>query len=236
MKTSKPRVFLALDVHDKVEAFKLAKTWAPHVAGLKVGPRLGFQLSQAEWNELAGLAELFIDYKFFDIPSTVESSVERAFESGASFCTVHAMNGLECLTRLSALEENLNKIRPFKILSVTLLTSFDQKENALPLVQEKDSSLIVKKLTDIVVESGLTGLVCSAQEVEFLKAKNHKAFLVTPGIRFEEDGLDDQKRVVTPLKAWRSGSDYLVMGRSLLRAVDLKSTAEKLRDQWQAVQ
>lgn len=233
---SKPKVFLALDVHDKVEALKLAKVWAPHVSGLKVGPRLGFQLSETEWKNLSSMAELFIDYKFFDIPSTVESSVERAFECGASFCTVHAMNGLECLKKLSALEEKLSRRRPFKILCVTLLTSFDQEENSLPLVKEKDATVIVKDLASLVLKSGLTGLVCSAQEVEALKAKNENAFLVTPGIRFAEDSLDDQKRVVTPSGAWKSGSDYLVMGRSLLRASNIEDTAKKLRDQWQAVQ
>jgi len=241
MKTfSKPKVFLALDVQDKNKALQLAEFWSPHIAGLKVGPRLGFQLSKIEWLSLSRQAELFIDYKFFDIPSTVLSSVMRAFESGASFCTVHAMNGSKCLKALSKLETELNHERPFRILSVTLLTSFDQDTNVLPLNDESDCGKLVSKLADVVFTSGLTGVVSSAHEIERLKAQNKKSFLVTPGIRFTDDSLDDQKRVLSPVEAWKRGADYLVMGRSLLRASDSKvqfdKTLKLLESQWAAVQ
>ena len=237
---SLPKVFLALDVQDKNKAFELAEMWCPYVAGLKVGPRLGFQLSKQEWKTLSKSSELFIDYKFFDIPSTVLSSVQRSFESGASFCTVHAMNGLQCLKALSKLETELNYTRPFKILCVTLLTSFDQETNSLPLVSESSTGKIVSKLSDVVLGSGLKGLVCSAHEIEALKAKNQNAFLVTPGIRFTDDSLDDQKRVLSPSEAWSKGSDYLVMGRSLIRAsestVQFDKTIKLLESQWASVQ
>lgn len=235
-----PKVFLALDVQDKKQALDLAQMWSPYIAGLKVGPRLGFQLSKDEWTGLSKQAELFIDYKFFDIPSTVLSSVQRAFESGASFCTVHAMNGGSCLKALAKLERGLNQARPFRILCVTLLTSFDQETNSLPLVSEKDPGKIVSKLADVVLESGLKGIVSSAHEIESLKKKDMTAFLVTPGIRFEDDSCDDQKRVLSPVEAWQRGADYLVMGRSLIKASESKLQFEKtvklLESQWQNVQ
>jgi len=238
--SSKPKVFLALDVQDKSKALDLAEMWSPHIAGLKVGACLGMQLSNQEWLSLARQAELFVDYKFYDIPNTVLNSVRRSFESGASFCTVHAMNGLECLKALAKLERELNQIRPFKVLSVTLLTSFDQATNALPLVANAKPSKLVSKLADVVFEAGLNGLVSSGHEIEMLKDKNGKTFLVTPGIRFAEDALDDQKRVLTPEMAWRKGADYLVMGRSLIRASESSSQFEKtvklLESQWQNAQ
>jgi len=237
---SKPKVFLALDVQDKTKAFELAEMWSPYIAGIKVGPRLGFQLSSADWSSLSKQAELFIDYKFYDIPSTVVSSVRRSFESGASFCTVHAMNGVVCLKELAKLESELNQVRFFKILCVTLLTSFDQETNVLPLVNESNSGKLVSDLADLVLDSGLTGLVSSAHEIEPLKAKSDKAFLVTPGIRFADDALDDQKRVLTPEEAWAKGADYLVMGRSLLRASESEEGFEQARtlleSQWQNVE
>jgi orotidine-5'-phosphate decarboxylase len=235
-----PKVFLALDVQDKDKAFELAEMWSPHIAGLKVGPRLGFQLSTQDWSILSKQCDLFIDYKFFDIPSTVLSSVQRSFESGASFCTVHAMNGAQCLKALSKLETELNHERPFKILCVTLLTSFDQETNSLPLVSETDTGKIVSKLADVVLRSGLKGIVSSPHEITALKTKDKNAFLVTPGIRFTDDSLDDQKRVMSPAEAWSKGSDYLVMGRSLIRASESTSQFDKtlklLESQWASVQ
>lgn len=235
MKASKARVFMALDVDTKEEAFSLVEKWSPHITGFKVGPRLGFQFSKADWAWLATKGETFIDYKFFDIPSTVESSVKVAFDSGASFCTVHAMNGLECLKRLSNLEEKLNKVRPFKILAVTLLTSFDQEGNSLPLIKNMKPQEVVADLADLVFKAGLSGLVCSAHEVSTLKEKYSKGIFVTPGIRFTTDSADDQKRVATPEKAWSDGASHLVMGRSLINTTDFNKTVQTLEESWQTV-
>ncbi len=234
-RSKKAGVFLALDVNTKEEAFSLVEKWSGHIEGFKVGPRIGFQLSKSEWAWLADKGSVFIDYKFFDIPSTVESSVQVAFDSGASFCTVHAMNGLECLKRLLDLESKLNKVRPFKVLVVTLLTSFDQDENTLPLVGKKKPEEIVKDLAALVFESGLSALVCSAQEVSMLKKAHPGGVFVTPGIRFESDSVDDQKRVASPGQAWSDGATYLVMGRSLIRAADVKQAIQNLEDSWQTV-
>lgn len=231
----KVSVFLALDVNDKEEAFSLVKKWSPHILGFKIGPRLGFQFTGQDWTWLAEQGESFIDYKFFDIPSTVKSSVQVAFDSGATYCTVHALNGLECLKRLAALEKSLNQVRPFKVLVVTLLTSFDQEKNILPLSLNAKPGKIVNDLSDLVFESGLSGLVCSAQEVSSVKEKCLGGVFVTPGIRFAEDSLDDQKRVSTPQSAWSDGATHLVMGRSLLRTTNFEKTVSVLESAWQTV-
>lgn len=240
MSKSKPKVFVALDNMTKAESLFSAEAWSSVAAGLKVGPNLGFQLSEVDWKILSKNVELFIDYKFFDIPSVVEKSVMRAFDCGASFCTVHALNGPECLRRLAALEKKLNETRFFKILSVTVLTSFDQDQNSLPLSQKRPAQEVVEELAQGVFESGLTGLVSSAFEVQGLKAKNKDAFLVTPGIRFAGDAVGDQKRVTTPKEAWAMGSDYIVMGRSLISTTGdaklFQKAAENLESEWQAAQ
>lgn len=220
--SEKARVFLALDVDDKDKAFDLVQKWSPFVKGFKVGPRLGFQLSTSEWAELSNNGDLFLDYKFFDIPSTTLSAVKRAFDLGVSFCTVHALNGEVCLKGLAKLEVELNQIRPFKILAVTLLTSFDQNSNKLPLVS-KNSEQVVSDLTSVVAESGVTGLVCSSAEAKVIKKAYPNLSLVCPGVRFKGDSLDDQKRVMTPKEAFLSGADYLVMGRSLINVEDPNS-------------
>ncbi|MGH1468421.1 MAG: orotidine-5'-phosphate decarboxylase [Bdellovibrionales bacterium] len=235
MSRSKAAVFLALDVDTKDEAFSLVEKWSPHILGFKVGPRLGFQFTQSEWRWLSKKGEVFIDYKFFDIPSTVASSVKVAFDSGASFCTVHALNGLECLKGLAKLEKELNQIRPFKVLCVTLLTSFDQEGNVLPLSRNMEPAKVVNTLSDVVFESGLSGLVCSPREVSKVKERYPKGTFVIPGIRFATDSKDDQKRVATPEAAWADGATHLVMGRSLIRAKDFENTVKNLEASWQTV-
>lgn len=231
--SNKPPVFLALDVDDVGEALHLAKSWSPYIKGFKVGPRLGFKLANTDWDKLVQCGEIFIDYKFYDIPSTVEGAVRAAFDKGASFCTVHAMNGALCLQRLSKLEQSLSQKRPFKILVVTLLTSFDQKENMLPLLETKKPEELVSQFAQVVFDSGLSGIVCSSYELQEIKTKNPRAFCVTPGIRFKEDASDDQARVATPKNAWATGSDYLVMGRSLINTKNIEKTAKNLEQAWQ---
>ena len=223
----KAKVFLALDVDKKDVALKLVQKWSPYVQGFKVGPRLGFQLSQSEWTSLSKKGDLFLDYKFFDIPSTVVSSVQRAFNLGSSFCTVHALNGEVCLKELSKLEKELNRKRSFKILAVTLLTSFDQNTNRLPLVQRRSES-VVKTLTSLVAHSGLKGLVCSAAEASMVKSLYPKMTLVCPGVRFSGDSSHDQKRVMNPKEAFKAGANHLVMGRSLI-SVEPASVIKELQ-------
>ncbi len=233
MTESKADVFLALDVDTKKEAFSLVEKWSSYILGFKIGPRLGFQLTQSEWRWFSKKGKIFIDYKFFDIPSTVLNSVRAVFKSEASFCTVHALNGLECLRGLAKLEKELNQIRPFKILVVTLLTSFDQEENTLPLFKHMKPDRIVKDLSNLTFESGLLGLVCSPKEVLTVKRKYPKGIFVTPGIRFINEDKEDQKRVSTPERAWADGATYLVMGRSLIRTRNFNKTVNKLKLAWQ---
>lgn len=236
---SKPKIFLALDVDSKNEAMHLAELWGEHICGVKVGPRLGFQLNAYEWKALSQKAKVFVDYKFYDIPSTVESSIKQVFKTGASFCTVHALNGRVCLKRLASLERLLNQERDFKILVVTLLTSYNQTTNALPLSEARSPQKIVQTLATEAVEAGLTGLVCSSYESSYLSKLHPNLSLVTPGIRFSWDKKDDQSRVLDPEAAWKNGAEYLVMGRSLIRAgrdekafVDAKN---EIKRAWQTV-
>lgn len=218
----KAKIFLALDVDSKKEAFTLVEKWSPYILGFKVGPRLGFLLNEQDWKWLSAKGKVFLDYKFFDIPSTVESAVKRAFDLGVNFCTVHSLNGKKCLKSLAGIESSDQKI-----LSVTLLTSFNKETNPLPLSENSETASVVKDLAKVIFDSGLHGIVCSAQETGLIKAENKNAFLVCPGVRFNWDEKDDQSRVVDPLEAFKEGADYLVMGRSLIRAAADKELFSK---------
>lgn len=205
----KPPVFLALDVNDGDQALSLVEQTHPYIFGYKISPRLFFNSGKKLIEDIQPYGKIFLDFKFHDIPSSTVEAVRSAFHLGAHYVTVHASLGRKTLGQLAVLEKELNKDREFRILCVTVLSSVS---GSAPAIRQQ-----VAALAEDVFRSGLTGLVCSPWEVEDLRAKYSKAFLVTPGIRFEEDSAEDQARVMTPLEAMKKGSSALVMGRSLLK-------------------
>lgn len=215
-------VIVALDVDTREKALQLADQLSEVVGGFKVGPRLCLRYGQDIVKEVAARGPVFIDNKHFDIPSTMEAAVRASFEAGASLVTVHALSGKEALTRMAAVEKELNTTRPFKILAVTILTSWDQ--NSLPgVLKQQPISQHVTELADLVLASGMTGLVCSPHELDLLQNKG--LYLVTPGIRFSMDVLGDQKRVMGPVEAVKAGASALVVGRPIIEAKNPREAA-----------
>lgn len=212
-------VMLALDVDSKEQAKLILDQVGSEIGAIKIGPRLGYQFGSEFIKECAAIAPVFIDNKYFDIPSTMVSAVKTSFHAGATFVTVHALSGPEALSELANLEKELNQIRPFKVLAVTILTSWDQHSMPKSL-QAWPVSQHVVSLANLVQDSGLSGIVCSAHELELLK--NHNLYKVTPGIRPSEASIDDQKRVMNPQQALRAGASALVIGRPILQAPNPK--------------
>jgi len=216
---------IALDVDSDEQALSLAEDLVDFAGGYKLGPRLIHRYGPELVQKIAKIAPVFVDCKFFDIPSTMESAVQAAFESGASLVTVHALSGKEALARLSDLEQKLNKIRPFRILCVTILTSWN--EHSFPAnFKQQTVEEHVKSLVDLVQDSGLTGVVCSPEELEFFTGKN--LYLVTPGIRLDQNAKDDQKRTKTPFQAMKAGASVLVVGRPIIGAKDPRQAAMEI--------
>lgn len=211
-------LILALDVDTKEEVQTFLNQVGDVVGAIKLGPRIIYRYGADFVQHCAKIAPVFVDNKYFDIPSTMVAAVRASFEAGASLVTVHALSGSEALTQLAKLEKELNQIRPFKILAVTILTSWDQ--NSIPVsMQPWPVGKHVVSLADLVIDSGLTGLVSSAHELELLK--NHHLFKVCPGIRLTDAG-DDQKRVMNPQQAIKAGASALVIGRPILQAKNPK--------------
>ena len=215
-------IILALDVDSRDEALRIVDEVGEIIGGIKLGPRLCLRYGTALVEEIAQRAPVFLDNKHFDIPSTMEAAVRASFDAGASLVTVHALSGLEALTRMAAVEAELNKIRPFKVLAVTILTSWDQQSLPSNL---KDFSIAqhVMDLTGLVQNAGLSGVVCSPHELDLLQNRN--LYLVTPGIRFSMQASGDQKRILGPVEALRKGASALVVGRPILEAKNIKEAA-----------
>lgn len=222
-------IFLALDVDDIREVRRISDAVAPHIGGIKVGPRLCMRYGPSLVGELAKTLPVFVDNKYFDIPNTMATAVTATFEAGASFVTVHAQAGSEALMRLAELEEKFNRERPFKILAVTILTSFTQKSltsvsRDIPIKEQ------VNQLADLTLSSGLTGLVCSAEEVQSLRLSHPDSYLVVPGIRLPDGDNGDQQRVADPSSALRAGASALVIGRPIVDAKDPVAAASKFAE------
>lgn len=215
-------IIVALDVDTRDRAIELADGLTDIVGGFKVGPRLCLRYGEDLIREVAARGPVFVDNKHFDIPSTMIASVRASFDAGASLVTVHALSGREALFKMALLEKELNQIRPFRILAVTVLTSWDQ--SSLPSVMTAQPiSQHVVDLARLVQSSGLQGIVCSPHELDLLQ--NMNLYLVTPGIRFSMDDLGDQKRVMGPEQAIRRGANALVVGRPIIDAKNPVETA-----------
>lgn len=212
-------LIVALDVDDLKMALNLADRLAEVAGGFKVGPRLCLRYGHEIIRELAERAPVFVDNKHYDIPSTMISAVRATFEAGASLVTVHAQSGLPALIELAKLEAELNHQRPFRVLCVTILTSFE-KSTLPPIYKDQEIQSHVLDLARLVKQSQLSGVVCSAQELSALQAefKKGELYLVTPGIRFDQDDIQDQKRTMTPKEAIKQGASALVVGRPIIEA------------------
>lgn len=220
-------LIVAVDVDSADACLDLVRKLGGRVGAYKLGPRLivryGADLIQAVAKE----APVFVDNKYLDIPSTMEGAIRASFEAGATLATIHAWAGREALERLAAVERELNEKRPFKILTVTILTSFSA-ETLPPALKDRPIVKQVDELAELAFNCGLSGIVCSPQEIDVIRRRSSSAYVVTPGIRLPTDAVGDQKRIETPESAIRSGASALVVGRPIIAAEDPIAAVERV--------
>lgn len=212
---------VALDVDSAERALSLARSLKDIAGGFKLGPRLCLRYGMGLVKEIAQLGPVFMDNKHLDIPSTMEAAVRASFDAGASLLTVHVTSGREALLAMAKLEQELNKVRPFRILAVTILTSWG-RESMPPNFQDSEVSEQVLSLVRWGTELGIRSFVCSPQEASLIlqNLQNAGLYLVTPGIRTSMDAHQDQKRAMGPQEALRAGASAIVVGRPIIEAAD----------------
>ena len=160
---------------------------------------------------------VFLDLKFHDIPNTCSKAVRAAAELGVWMVNVHASGGERMMSASREILEPYGQSRPL-LIGVTVLTSMEQSDLTGIGIGTAPQEHVVR-LAKLTQNSGLDGVVCSAQESSMLKDELGKAFkLVTPGIRPIGSDTGDQKRIMTPVDAIEAGSDYLVIGRPITQA------------------
>jgi orotidine-5'-phosphate decarboxylase len=215
------KIIVALDYADATSTLTLVNQLDPALCKLKVGKELftsaGPQLVE---KLIAKDFKVFLDLKFHDIPTTVAKACQAASNLGVWMLNVHASGGS---AMMQAALEGINKSshKPY-LIAVTVLTSMNQSSlNEIGIETSVENQVL--KLAKLTQNSGLQGVVCSAQEAQLLKKYLTDDFLlVTPGIRPASAKLDDQSRVLTPNQALAAGASYLVIGRPITQAANPK--------------
>ena len=215
-----PKIIVALDFPSQNPALALADQLDPAKCRLKVGKELFTRSGPDLVKALQSRGfDIFLDLKFHDIPNTTSAAVAAAAELGVWMVNVHASGGekmmVACRERLDAFGND----RPL-LIAVTVLTSMSDEDLAgIGITGSAEAH--VSRLATLTKNSGLDGVVCSAQEAPRLKAEQGSDFqLITPGIRPLTADKGDQQRIMTPTDALKAGSDYLVIGRPITQAPD----------------
>ena len=202
------RLIFALDVAEVSEAKKIVSELDDSVNFYKIGMELlmtGQYFELLDWL-IARDKKVFVDLKFFDVPETVGRTIARLSDYGATFATIH---GNQALMEKAA--ENKNNL---KILAVTALTSLDRGDLDDLGFDCNVKDLVISRAKR-AFEAGCDGIVSSGLEVPYIREYvDNKLIAVTPGIRPVAND-DDQKRVVDVATAFKSGSDYIVVGRPI---------------------
>ena len=210
-------IIVALDAKSQYDALTIAEQLDPALCRVKVGKELFTHEGPSVVKALHDKGfEVFLDLKFHDIPNTTAQAVCAAADLGVWMVNVHASGGRKmmetCVQRLKAGNYST------QLIAVTVLTSMG-REDLKDLGLDIEPFEQVKRLAKLTQESGLDGVVCSAQEAKMLRETLGQDFaLVTPGIRPVGSNADDQKRIVTPKQAMIDGSTHLVIGRPITQS------------------
>lgn len=210
-------IIVAFDCADMASATLLAEQLSPTLCRAKVGKELFTACGMPVIDMLHDKGyEVFLDLKFHDIPTTVAKAIAVIAAKGIWMTNVHAFGGRRMMSAAKAAITELDSLT--QLIAVTVLTSMTDQDLAAtgvvrPIAEQVSALALSAK------ESGLDGVVCSAQEANQLNKDCGEQFtLVTPGIRTVSTTDDDQRRTLTARQALDQGSHYLVIGRPIAQS------------------
>lgn len=213
-------VIVALDFADAAQTLSFVRRLDPALCRLKVGKELFTACGPKLVEQLVNQGfKVFLDLKYHDIPNTVAQACKAAADMGVWLADMHVAGGRRMMEAAAEAVANYRE-RPL-LIGVTVLTSMTAEDlREIGLTQNPQD--LVRQWARLAQQSGLDGVVCSAQEAALLRQDLGNDFLlVTPGIRLDTAAnTDDQRRIMTPADALAAGSSYLVMGRPITQAAD----------------
>ena len=216
------KIFIACDTNKISVAQKIIKH--SNTKKLKIGYKFGLEFINSK-NGRSFISKIkdkiiFADLKLHDIPNTCVSAVKAIKDLKVNYLTIHLSAGLEAL---KATKKASGKT---KLIGVTILTSLDNY-SLKQIGYDKELKKLVTHQAKLANKAKLDAIVCSAQEVKYIK-KIFKKEIITPGIRFNLN-KNDQKRIMTPKEAFKNGCDWLVIGRPITKG-NIKRNIQTLID------
>ena len=221
-------VIIACDFDSAEKTFAFLDKFTGRKPFVKIGMELYYAEGPSIVKEIKKRGhKIFLDLKLHDIPNTVKKSMAVLSRLDVDMTNLHAAGtkrmmqaAIEGLTRPDG-------TRPI-LIAVTQLTSTDQESMENDLLIKAPIDEVVMHYASCASEAGLDGVVCSPLEAGKVHDRCGKKFVtVTPGVRFADGDIGDQKRVMTPAEANKIGSDYIVVGRPITAADDPVAAYER---------
>ena len=211
------KIFIACDTNSISKAKKIIKL--TQTKKLKIGYKFGLEfLNIKDGRSYVSKIKkkiIFADLKLHDIPNTCASTVKAIKDLKVNYLTIHISSGLDALKAVKKVSGKT------KIVGVSTLTSLNNKK-----LKQTGHTRSVKKLViqqaRLATKANLDAFVCSAHEVPLVK-NIFKKEIITPGIRLIGDKAKDQKRIMTPRKAFKNGANSIVIGRSITQGNIIKN-------------
>ena len=221
-------VIIACDFDSAEKTFAFLDKFTGRKPFVKIGMELYYAEGPSIVKEIKARGhKIFLDLKLHDIPNTVKKAMSVLSRLDVDMTNLHAAGtgrmmqaAIEGLTR----EDGTRPI----LIAVTQLTSTDEETMKNDLLIDRPIKDVVMHYAEVAKNAGLDGVVCSPLEAEAVHTRCGKSFVtVTPGVRFADGDIGDQKRVMTPAEAKKIGSDYIVVGRPITAAEDPVAAYER---------
>lgn len=212
-------VIIACDFKNQEDLFEFLKPFDGLNPFLKIGMEIFYKEGPQLVRKLKEMGcKIFLDLKLHDIPNTVEKAMRNLALLGVEITNVHAAGGIKMMEAARRGLDSTEQGKKTELIAVTMLTSVDQEIIERELLIKENLADVVKTYALNAKAAGLQGVVCSPLEAPIIKELG--LISVTPGIRFADNSVNDQKRVATPDYAKELGATYIVVGRAITGAAD----------------
>ena len=211
-------VIIACDFKDKADTLAFLDKFQEEKPFVKIGMELFYGEGPDIVRAIKGRGhKIFLDLKLHDIPNTVHKAMKNLARLGVDMTNVHAAGTIDMMR---AAQEGLGE--DALLIAVTQLTSTTEERMQRELLINAPIADTVAHYARNAKEAGLRGVVCSPLEASLVKEACGRDFItVTPGIRFADGDVGDQKRIMTPALARETGTEFIVVGRPITQAADV---------------
>ena len=226
-------VIIACDFSSKEQVMNFLDKFEGKKPFVKIGMELFYAEGPSIVREIKERGhKIFLDLKLHDIPNTVRKAMKVLSDLDVDMCNVHAGGTVKMMQEAVVGLTREDGSRPL-LIAVTQLTSTDQQAMENDLLIKEPIDQVVMHYAENAKKAGLDGVVCSPLEAQKVHSVCGKDFVtVTPGVRFADGDIGDQKRVMTPAEAKKIGSDYIVVGRPITASDDPVKAYERCLDEF----